>query len=127
MEKKTLSFFPPTICPSASSSRNHLGCRKKKGRIDRWQEGRERQLSRQLSCILRTLIFLPRSNATKCAQKSKHLIPLLSKEKESHSKTSIHKISIYQIKKQEEQTSVPLSDYLFFFSFWTCTIMKGRH
>lgn len=101
-----------------------------KERKNRQVAGRKEEATIQATILysLGTLIFLPRSNVTKCAQKSKHLIPLLSKEKESHSKTSIHKISIYQIKRSKKnKTSVALSDYLFSVSFWTCTIMKGRH
>ena len=134
-KRKTLLF--PSYCLSLSFKfKESPACRRKKGRIDRWQEGRTdgRKEGRGNYLVLYslwTLTILPRSNITKCVPKSKHLIPLLSKEKESHSNISIRKISIYQIKRSKKnKTAEALSDYLeylSFFSFWTCTIMKGRH
>lgn len=51
-KKKNPLLFPSYYLSLSFKFKESPGCRKKKGRIDRWQEGRERQLSRQLSCIL---------------------------------------------------------------------------
>lgn len=50
--KKNPLLFPSYCLSLSFKFKESPGCRKKKGRIDRWQEGRKRQLSRQPSCIL---------------------------------------------------------------------------
>ena len=120
--KKALLF--PSYCLSLSFKfKEPPGCRKKKGRIDRWQERRERKLSSPVFSM--NTYISPKIKYHKMCPKIKALDPFTEQGKRksfffflSHSKISIHKISIYQIKRSKKnETAVALSDCFTFLLF----------